>query len=185
MRKDFGSKTWLYPMPVLIVAAYDSEGKPNAMTAAWGGIYTDDKVGICISEGHKTTRNILASKAFSVSMATAKEIVACDYIGITSGNKVPDKLERAGFHTVPSKHINAPVIEELPMTMECEFVSYDEESNFLVGRIINISADESILTDERIDIDKLQPISYDPVSNSYRAIGEKAGNAFSDGKQLK
>ena len=185
MRKDFGSKTWLYPMPVLIVAAYDSEGKPNAMTAAWGGIYTDDKVGICISEGHKTTRNILASKAFSVSMATAKEIVACDYIGITSGNKVPDKLERAGFHTVPSKHINAPVIEELPMTMECEFVSYDEESNFLVGRIINISADESILTDERIDIDKLQPISYDPVSNCYRAIGEKAGNAFSDGKQLK
>lgn len=185
MRKDFGSKTWLYPMPVLIVAAYDSEGNPNAMTAAWGGIYTDDKVGICISEGHKTTRNILASKAFSVSMATAKEIVACDYIGITSGNKVPDKLERAGFHTVPSKHINAPVIEELPMTMECEFVSYDEESNFLVGRIINISADERILTDERIDIDKLQPISYDPVSNSYRAIGEKAGNAFSDGKQLK
>ena len=185
MRKDFGSKTWLYPMPVLIVAAYDSEGKPNAMTAAWGGIYTDDKVGICISEGHKTTRNILASKAFSVSMATAKEIVACDYIGITSGNKVPDKLERAGFHTVPSKHINAPVIEELPMTMECEFVSYDEESKFLVGRIINISADESILTDERIDIDKLQPISYDPVGNSYRAIGEKAGNAFSDGKQLK
>lgn len=185
MRKDFGSKTWLYPMPVLIVAAYDSEGKPNAMTAAWGGIYTDDKVGICISEGHKTTRNILASKAFSVSMATAKEITACDYIGITSGNKVPDKLERAGFHTVPSKHVNAPVIEELPMTMECEFVSYDEESNFLVGRIINISAEESILTDERIDIDKLQPISYDPVSHSYRTIGEKAGNAFSDGKQLK
>lgn len=185
MRKDFGSKTWLYPMPVLIVAAYDSEGNPNAMTAAWGGIYTDDKVGICISEGHKTTRNILASKAFTVSMATAKEVAACDYIGITSGNKVPDKLERAGFHTVPSKHINAPVIEELPMTMECEFVSYDEESNFLVGRIINISADERILTDERIDIDKLQPISYDPVSNSYRAIGEKAGNAFSDGKQLK
>ena len=185
MRKDFGSKTWLYPMPVLIVAAYDSEGKPNAMTAAWGGIYTDDKVGICISEGHKTTRNILASKAFTVSMATAKVVAACDYIGITSGNKVPDKLERAGFHTVPSKHVNAPVIEELPMTMECEFVSYDEESNFLVGRIINISAEESILTDERIDIDKLQPISYDPVSNSYRAIGEKAGNAFSDGKQLK
>ena len=185
MRKDFGSKTWLYPMPVLIVAAYDSEGKPNAMTAAWGGIYTDDKVGICISEGHKTTRNILASKAFTVSMATAKVVAACDYIGITSGNKVPDKLERAGFHTVPSKHVNAPVIEELPMTMECEFVSYDEESNFLVGRIINISAEESILTDERIDIDKLQPISYDPVSNSYRAIGEKAGNAFSDGKALK
>lgn len=185
MRKDFGSKTWLYPMPVLIVAAYDSEGKPNAMTAAWGGIYTDDKVGICISEGHKTTRNILASKAFTVSMATAKVVAACDYIGITSGNKVPDKLERAGFHTVPSKHVNAPVIEELPMTMECEFVSYDEESNFLVGRIINISADESILTDERIDIDKLQPISYDPVSHSYRTIGEKVGNAFSDGKQLK
>ena len=185
MRKDFGSKTWLYPMPVLIVAAYGDDGTPNAMTAAWGGIYTDDKVGICISEEHKTTKNILSTKAFTVSIATARQVTACDYIGIVSGNKVPDKLERAGFHTTLSKHVNAPLIEELPMSMECEFVSYDEENNFLIGRIVNISADESILTDDKIDIEKLQPISYDPVSHRYHTIGKEAGKAFFDGKRLK
>jgi flavin reductase (DIM6/NTAB) family NADH-FMN oxidoreductase RutF len=185
MRKDFGPKTWLYPMPVFIVAAYDNEGNPNAMTAAWGGIYTDDKVGICLSEGHRTTRNILATKAFTVSMATARHTVACDYVGIVSGNKVNDKLGRAGFHTTKSQHVNAPLIDELPMTMECELVSYDQESNFLIGKIVNVSADESILTDGRIDPAKLQPITYDPVNHNYIAIGDKAGNAFSDGKKLK
>ena len=185
MRKDFGKKTWLYPMPVFVVAAYDGEGTSNAMVAAWGGIYTDDTIGICLSEGHKTTKNILATRAFTVSMATAAQVVHCDYIGIASGNKVPDKLVRAGFHTVKSQHVNAPLIEELPMAVECELVSYDQESNFLVGNIINVSADESILTDDKIDIAKLQPITYDPVNHGYYTIGEKAGNAFADGKLLK
>lgn len=185
MRKDFGKKTWLYPMPVFIVAAYDGEGTPNAMVAAWGGIYTDDTIGICLSEGHKTTKSILATRAFTVSMATASRVAPCDYVGIASGNKVPDKLARAGFHTVKSQHVNAPLIEELPMAVECELVSYDQESNFLVGNIINVSADESILTDGKIDIAKLQPITYDPVNHGYYTIGEKAGNAFADGKLLK
>ena len=185
MRKDFGKKTWLYPMPVFVVAAYDNEGNPNAMVAAWGGIYTDDTIGICLSEGHKTTKNILATRAFTVSMATASRVAPCDYVGIVSGNKVPDKLTRAGFHTVKSQHVNAPLIEELPMAVECELVSYDQESNFLVGNIINVSADESILTDCKIDIAKLQPITYDPVNHGYYTIGEKAGNAFADGKLLK
>lgn len=185
MRKDFGKKTWLYPMPVFVVAAYDGEGTPNAMVAAWGGIYTDDTIGICLSEGHKTTKNILATRAFTVSMATATQVVPCDYVGIASDNKVPDKLARAGFHTVKSQHVNAPLIEELPMAVECELVSYDQESNFLVGNIINVSADESILTDGKIDIAKLQPITYDPVNHGYYTIGKKAGNAFADGKQLK
>ena len=185
MRKDFGKKTWLYPMPVFVVAAYDGEGTPNAMVAAWGGIYTDDTIGICLSEGHKTTKNILATRAFTVSMATASRVAPCDYVGIVSGNKVPDKLTRAGFHAVKSQHVNAPLIEELPMTLECELVSYDQESNFLVGNIINVSADESILTDGKIDIAKLQPITYDPVNHGYYTIGEKVGNAFADGKLLK
>ena len=185
MRKDFGSKTWLYPMPVFIVAAYDINGNPNAMTAAWGGIYTDDKIGICLSEEHKTTKNILATKAFTVSMATMQQTIACDYIGIVSGNSDADKFAHAGFHATKSQHINAPLINELPMAMECEFVSYDEDSNFLIGRIVNISADESIITDGKIDICKLQPITYDPVRHDYIALGAKVGNAFSDGKKLK
>ena len=159
MRKNFGVKTWLYPMPVFIVAAYDEEGKANAMNAAWGGIYTDNMVGICLVEEHQTTHNILASKAFTVSMATADQVVACDYVGLVSGKKVPDKVEKAGFHTIKSSFVNAPVIEELPMTLECELVSYDPETCHIVGRIVNVSADETVLgEDGKIDLDKLRPI---------------------------
>ena len=185
MRKNFGKKSWLYPMPVLIVAAYDEAGVPNAMNAAWGGIFSDEMIGICLSEGHKTTKNIIATKAFTVSIATAEQVVACDYLGIVSGNKEPDKFAKAGFHALPSEFVNAPVIKELPMTLECELVSYDEESNHLVGNIINVSADESILTDGKIDIRKLRPITYDTVNHDYLELGTKVGNAFADGKKLK
>lgn len=185
MRKNFGSKSWLYPMPVLIIAAYDEEGVPNAMNAAWGGMFTDEHIGICISQGHKTTKNILATKAFTVSMATAEQVVACDYVGIVSGNRERDKVAKAGFTTERSEVVNAPIIKELPMTLECEMVSYDEESCHLVGRIVNVSADESILTDGKIDYAKLRPITYDPVNHHYVELGAKVGNAFSDGKKLK
>jgi flavin reductase (DIM6/NTAB) family NADH-FMN oxidoreductase RutF len=185
MRKNFGSKSWLYPMPVLIIAAYDQAGVPNAMNAAWGGMFTDEHIGICISQGHKTTKNILASKAFTVSMATAEQVVACDYVGIVSGNRERDKVAKAGFTTERSEVVNAPIIKELPMTLECEMVSYDEENCHLVGRIVNVSADESILTDGKIDYAKLRPITYDPVNHHYVELGAKVGNAFSDGKKLK
>ena len=185
MRKNFGSKSWLYPMPVLIVAAYDEQGKPNAMNAAWGGIYTDDQIGICLAEEHKTTKNILLAKAFTVSMATADTVVACDYVGIVSGNKEPDKFAKAGFTAVRSEVVNAPIIEQLPMTLECELVSYDAESNHLVGRIVNVSADERILTDGKIDYRKLRPITYDPITHHYIELGTVIGNAFADGKKLK
>ena len=185
MRKNFGSKSWLYPMPVLIIAAYDEAGVPNAMNAAWGGMFTDEHIGISISQGHKTTKNILATKAFTVSMATAEQVVACDYVGIVSGNRERDKVAKAGFTTERSEVVNAPIIKELPMTLECEMVSYDEESCHLVGRIVNVSADESILTDGKIDYAKLRPITYDPVNHHYVELGARAGNAFSDGKKLK
>lgn len=185
MRKNFGTKSWLYPMPVLIVAAYDQSGKLNAMNAAWGGIFTDDHIGICISEGHKTTQNILATKAFTVSMATANQLVACDYVGIVSGNREPDKFAKAGFTAVRSEVVDAPIIEQLPMTLECEVVSYDQENNYLVGRIVNVSADESILTDGKIDYRKLRPITYDPIGHHYIELGEVVGSAFAAGKALK
>ena len=173
-------------MPVFLVAAYDENGVPNAMNAAWGGIFTDDMVGICLAEGHKTTKNILATKAFTVSMATADYVTACDYLGLVSGNKEPDKLAKSGFHVAKSEFVSAPVIEELPMTLECELVSYDEESNHLVGRIVNISVSEEILDENgQIDPARLKPITYDPIHHQYLAIGEKVGQAFSDGKALK
>ena len=185
MRKNFGSKSWLYPMPVLIVAAYDEQGVPNAMNAAWGGIFTDEHIGICITEGHKTTKNILSTKAFTVSMATVEQLAACDYVGIVSGNREPEKFAKAGFTAQRSEAVNAPIIEQLPMTLECEMLSYDKESNQLVGRIVNVSADERILTDGKIDYRKLRPITYDPINHHYIALGEVAGNAFADGKKLK
>ena len=186
MRKNFGVKTWLYPMPVFIVAAYDNEGNPNAMNAAWGGIYTDNMIGICLSEDHKTTQNILATRAFTVSMATADQVVACDYVGIVSGNKEPDKFHKAGFHATKSEFVNAPIIDELPMTLECELVSYDTETCFMVGKIVNVSADEKILNENgKIDLSKLRPITYDPCNHDYIELGAKVGNAFSDGKSLK
>jgi flavin reductase (DIM6/NTAB) family NADH-FMN oxidoreductase RutF len=154
------------------------------MNAAWGGIYTDNMIGVCLAEEHKTTKNILSTKAFTVSMATTDQVVACDYVGIVSGNKEVDKFDKAGFHAVKSSFVNAPIIEELPMTLECELVSYDAESCFMVGRIINISADESVLTNEKIDLSKLRPITYDPCGHNYHVIGEKVGNAFSDGKKI-
>ena len=186
MRKDFGVKTWLYPMPVFIVAAYDENGVPNAMNAAWGGIYTDNMVGICLADDHKTTRNILSTGAFTVSMATKDAVVPCDYVGIVSGNNEPDKFAKAGFHAMKSAHVDAPIIEELPMTLECELVSYDAETCYMVGRIVNVSADEAVLNEAgKIDVAKLQPIIYDPCNHDYRLVGEKVGDAFSCGKSLK
>ena len=186
MRKNFGNKPWCYPQPVFILAAYDENGNPNAMNVAWGGISYDDEIAMCISANHKTTYNILASKAFTVSMADVEHLVACDYVGVESGNKVADKFEKAGFTAVKSEFVNAPVINELPMTLECELVSYDPETCRLVGRIVNVSADESILgEDGRIDVSKLKPITFDPVRNDYLVIGEKVGNAFRDGLALK
>ncbi len=185
MRKNFAAKSWLYPMPVLIVAAYDENGKPNVMNAAWGGIFTDEHIGICLSEGHKTTQNIVLTKSFTVSVGTVEQLDACDYVGIVSGNNEPEKFTKAGFHAKKSEFVNAPLIEELPMTLECEFVSYDEDSNHLVGRIVNISADERILTDGKIDVRKLRPLTYDPINNYYMELGAKVGKAFSDGKKLK
>ncbi len=185
MRKNFGAKPLLYPMPVFIIAAYDETGVPNAMNAAWGGISEENEISICISENHKTTKNILVRGAFTVSMATADFVAECDYVGIASGNKVPNKLEKCGFHTVKSEFVDAPVIAELPMAVECRLKSYDEDSCRLVGEIVNVCADESVLTNGKIDPMKLRPIIYDSANHAYHVIGEKVGNAFSDGKKIR
>ncbi len=186
MRKNFGAKPWTYPQPVFILASYGEDGTPDAMNAAWGGISEENELTLCISAGHKTTANILARQVFTVSMATAAQVAACDYVGIVSGNNVGDKLQKAGWHTTPSAFVDAPLIDELPMALECRLVSYDAASCRLVGEIVNVSAEESVLDDAgRIDPDKLQPITFDPIHNAYRKLGEKVGSAFRDGAALK
>ena len=186
MRKNFGSKPVCYPQPVFIIGTYDETGKPDAMNAAWGGISEENEVSICISEDHKTTENVLLKKAFTVSMGTADQLVACDYVGIVSGKKELDKVAKAGWTAVKSEFVDAPLFAQLPMAMECELISYDPASCRLVGRIVNVSADESILNEKGVvDPAKLRPITFDPMNNAYLVLGEKVGNAFADGVQLK
>lgn len=186
MRKNFGAKPLCYPQPVFIIGTYDENGNPDAMNAAWGGISEDNEVSICISADHKTTFNLLVRKAFTVSMATADTVIPCDYVGIVSGNKVPDKFAKAGFHATKSEFVDAPLIDELPMAMECKLLSYDPETCRLVGQIINVSADESVLNEKgKVDPAKLRPITFDPMNNAYLVLGEKVGNAFKDGTKLK
>lgn len=185
MRKNFGAKPYMYPQPVLIIATYGEDGTPDAMNAAWGGIRDMNRIAMYLSAGHKTVKNILARKAFTVSMADAAHVAACDYVGIVSGNVVPDKLEKAGFHTTKSEFVDAPLIDELPMALECKFVSFDTETELLVGEIINVCAEERVLGENgKIDPAKLRPITFDPVNNDYLVLGEKVGNAFRDGKSL-
>ena len=185
MRKNFGAKPVLYPQPVLIIATYGEDGTPDAMNAAWGGISEETEISICLSPEHKTVENILARGAFTVSMADADHVTACDYVGIVSGNDVPDKFARAGFHAEKARFVDAPVIEELPMALECKLLSYDAETCRLVGEIVNVCADERVLTDGKIDPMKLRPITYDGMNHAYYVLGEKVGNAFNDGLALK
>ena len=185
MRKNFGPKTACYPMPVYIIATYNADGTPNAMNAAWGGISEEKEISICVDSAHKTAKNLVVRGAFTVSMATAKYMAACDYVGIVSGNKESDKFAKAGFHAAKSEFVDAPLIDELPMALECKVMSYDPETCRLVGEIVNICADESILTDGKVDVSKLQPITYDPMNHHYLVLGKKVGQAFHDGKTLK
>ncbi|MCH3973199.1 MAG: flavin reductase family protein [Oscillospiraceae bacterium] len=186
MRKDFGAQPWTYPQPVFIIATYGKDGIPDAMNAAWGGISDNTQISMCLSARHKTVKNILARKAFTVSMADAAHVTECDYVGIESANKVADKVAKAGFHTVKAAHVDAPILAELPMALECRLVSYDEKSCRLVGEIVNVSADEKILGENgKIDPAKFDPIVFDPVNNAYLKIGEKVGNAFQVGAKLK
>ena len=181
-RVDFGAKPLLLPMPVLIIGTYDENGVPNAMNAAWGTITDFQEITISLAP-HKTTENFAITGAFTVSMATEDTVTACDYVGIVSANDVPNKFEKAGFHATNSEKVNAPLIDELPMTLECKVKSYEDD--ILIGEIVNVTADESVITDGKIDIQKLKPIAYDPTSNSYVTLGDVVGKAFSDGLKLK
>lgn len=183
-RKNFGAKPYSYPQPVFIIATYDENGAPNAMNAAWGGISEANEVSVCLSANHKTCKNFAATGAFTISMADADHVAGCDYVGIASGNDTADKFTKAGFTAEKSQFVNAPVINELAVCMECKVISYDEESCILRGEIVNVSVDESALTDGKVDVNKVAPICFDPFNNTYHVISEKVGDAWGSGKSL-
>ena len=187
MRQDFGPQTWLYPMPVLIIGSYNENGEPDAMNAAWGGTYDYNQIMICLSS-HQTTDNIRNKKEFTVAFATEETVVASDYVGIVSQRKEPDKIAKSGLKYEKAPHIDAPLFIDYPLTLECEVVDIINEGEGggnIIAKIVNVSADESILTNGKIDYRKAHFITFDPVSNQYVKLGEAVGKAFQDGLKLK
>lgn len=185
MRRNLGPKTLLYPEPVLIIGTYDKDGKPNAMTAAWGGLSDTSEVCVCLSSEHKTVKNLVKKKAFTISIATKKYTKECDYLGMFSGEDKPDKLEICGFHTYKSKKVDAPIIQELPLTLECELIKYDKKTGHTFAKILNVLADENILTQGKVDIKKLDPIFYDGDTYGYYTVGKRVADAYSVYKKVK
>ena len=184
-RKNFSDKAVITPLPAIMIATWDENKNPDVMMAAWGGQCGPKHITFELSK-HKTTDNIRLKKAFTVSFATKNDIAQSDYFGIVSANDVPDKVAKAGFTVVPSPNVDAPIVNEYKLTLECKVVTFDEDENGgarVVGEIVNMSADESILDAEgNIDLGKLQPVVFDSSTNSYRVVGEKVGDAWGSGK---
>ena len=187
MKKNLGVVQAVYPMPVLMVAAYDENGKVNVMNAAWGMICNEDRVALFIDEDHKTTQNLLKTKAFTVSLADRVHMDVADFFGIATGNKMTDKFERTGYHAVKSAFVNAPVIDEFPVVMECALAEVVKTDSFycIVGRIINTAAEETVLSENgKVDPAKLQALIFDQFQHGYYVTGEKAGKAWNAGAAL-
>ena len=180
-RKNFGTKQALMttPQPCVMIATWDKDKNPDVMMAAWAGQYDTKQIVVSMSK-HKTTENLLVSGAFTVSFADERTVAQSDYFGLVSGKKVPDKVARAGFTVTPSPNVNAPIIDQYPLSLECKVVSFKD--GILIGEVVNMSADESILTGGKVDLAKLRPIVFDATSNTYRSIGDVVGQAWGSGK---
>ena len=172
MKKDLGVKPYLFPMPVLIIGTYSEDGTPDAMNAAYGTLCDFRHIALYLSAGHKT-------------IADERHLIQCDYVGLVSANTDKEKIGKSGFTLTKSKNVDAPVIEDLPLTLECKLDYIDEKSGAVYGEIVNIIAEEGILTDGNVDLNKPNPISYDPASRCYFRMGGKVGTAFHDGAALK
>ena len=187
MRKNIGVQPALFPMPVVIIAAYDKNGKVCAMNAAWAQICDMDKIALFIDPDHKTTKNIYETKAFTVSIADVNNMAVADFFGIATGNKMEDKFERTGYHAEKSEFVNAPVITEFPVTLECEFAEEVNTPNVhaIIGKIVNVSADESVVGDkDKILPEKVNALIFDQYRSGYYSVGEKVGQAWNAGKGL-
>ena len=182
-RRNFGPEHALMttPQPCVMIATWDKDRTPDVMMAAWAGQYDYRQIVVSLSR-HKTTENLELTGAFTVSFADVRTVAESDYLGLVSGTKVPDKVARAGFTVSPSPNVDAPIINEYPLTLECRVVSWAD--GILVGEVVNMSADERILTDGKVDLDKLRPIVFDAAANTYRALGEVVGQAWGSGKAL-
>ena len=187
MKKDLGVLPAVYPMPVLMVAAYDNNEKVNVMNVAWGQICDEDKIILFIGEGKKTWLNIKESKAFTVSIADKAHMDAADFFGIASGNKIDDKFERTGYHAAASDKVHAPVIDEFPVVMECELLEFlhTDYVDGIVGKIVGVKAEEAVLDEKgKIDPERMQALIFDQFRHGYYVTGEQVGKAWNAGAAL-
>lgn len=188
MRKNFGPKTYFFPLPVLLIGTYNEDGSANAMNAAWGGVYDTNQIMLCLDASHKTSANVKERGAFSIAFADKKHVVEADYLGIDSGNKVVNKLEKANLKTEKSEFVDAPILVDFPVNLDCKVKEIKEENDtlYVVSDILNVSCKEEYLDEQgKIDISKIGFISFNPVKNEYVEVNGKVGNAFKDGLKLR
>ena len=187
MRTKIKITEGIFPMPVLMVATYNEDGSVNVMNAAWGTMQARDIVALNLTETHKTVANIKKRGAFTVSIADAAHVVEADYFGVESGNKVGDKFVKSGMTAERSEVVDAPVINEFPLCLECEFIEY-QDSEYgcgVIGKVLNVTADESVMKDGKVDITAVDAIAFDPYTHGYYRVSERVGDAFKDGLKLK
>ena len=187
MRKQLNITEGIFPMPVLMVATYNEDGSVNVMNAAWGTMQERGTVVLNLTETHKTVQNIKARGAFTVSIADAAHVVEADYFGVTSGNKIPDKLGKAGLTASRAEKVDAPVINEFPLCLECQFIEYQSNDYGcgVIGKVINVTADERVMPDGKLDMSLVNAIAFDPYTHGYYRVAERVGEAFKDGLKLK
>ena len=187
MRKSIKTTEAIFPMPVLMIATYNEDGTIDVMNAAWGTMLSRDHVILNLAETHKTVKNIKERKAFTVSIADEKHVVEADYFGMVSGNNTKNKFENSKLTATKSENVDAPIINEFPICMECEFIEYqdDKYGYGVIGKVINVTADEQVMDGENVNIELVNAIAFDPYTHGYYKVSQKVGNAFKDGLQLK
>ncbi len=187
MRKNIKTTEAIFPMPVLMIATYNEDGSVDVMNAAWGTMLSRNQVILNLTETHKTVKNIKERKAFTISIADAKHVVEADYFGVVSGNNTPKKFENSGLTSTKSENVDAPIINEFPICIECEFIEYqdDEYGCGVIGKVVNVTADEKVMNGDNVDISLLEAITFDPYTHGYYKVNERVGNAFKDGLKLK
>ena len=187
MRTKLNITEGIFPMPVLMVATYNEDGSVNVMNAAWGTMQERGTVALNLTETHKTVQNITARGAFTVSIADADHMIQADYFGVVSRNKVADKFERSGLTASKAECVDAPVINEFPLCLECEFIEYqdNEYGCGVIGRVVNVTADEKVMAGGKVDMSKVNAIAFDPYTHGYYRVTERVGEAFRDGLKLK
>lgn len=187
MRTKLNITEGIFPMPVLMVATYNEDGSVNVMNAAWGTMQERGTVALNLTETHKTVKNMKARGAFTVSIADAAHVVEADYFGVESGNITAGKFARSGLTASKAEAVDAPVINEFPLCLECEFVEYQDGKYGcgVIGRVVNVTADESVMVSGRLNMSLVNAIAFDPYTHGYYKVTERVGEAFKDGLKLK